>query len=183
MHSCQLSAPFALTSSPRVRQAIGYGMLISVLGRNRGDFDGLLAFYHMFTNQQGLMNWQLLRRRDGEVHHVRSFAFSQHPPPLTGSANLPCAVLPARVHVCLALIFLNTLQIVFNPNGGESSATDGDMDAAFALFLAATFWDEPAYRIAGVRVCAALYAGCFNKSTHVRTSAPAICEIACSQAG
>ena len=59
-------------------------------------------------------------------------------------------------------------QIVFNPNGGESSATDGDMDAAFALFLAASFWDEPAYRAAGVRVCAALYAGCFNKSTHVR---------------
>ncbi len=60
-------------------------------------------------------------------------------------------------------------QIVFNPNGGESSATDGDMDAAFALFLAASFWDEPAYQAAGVRVCAALYAGCFNKSTHVRS--------------
>jgi len=47
--------------------AMGYGMLVSVLGRNKGDFDGLLAFYHMFTNRQGLMNWQLLRRRSGEV--------------------------------------------------------------------------------------------------------------------
>ncbi len=46
---------------------MGYGMLVSVLGRNKGDFDGLLAFYHMFTNRQGLMNWQLLRRRSGEV--------------------------------------------------------------------------------------------------------------------
>ena len=42
-------------------------MLVSVLGRNKGDFDGLLAFYRMFTNRQGLMNWQLLRRRSGEV--------------------------------------------------------------------------------------------------------------------
>ena len=45
-------------------------MLVSVLGRNKGDFDGLLAFYRMFTNRQGLMNWQLLRRRDGEVLSV-----------------------------------------------------------------------------------------------------------------
>lgn len=43
-------------------QAIGYGMLISVLGRNRRDFDGLLAFYRMFINAQGLMSWQLIKR-------------------------------------------------------------------------------------------------------------------------
>ena len=59
------------------------------------------------------------------------------------------------------------VQIVFNPNGGESSATDGDMDAAFALFLAAAFWDEPKYHAAGIRICAALYAGCINKTTQV----------------
>ena len=49
-------------------------MLISVLGRNKGDFDGLLAFYHMFTNRQGLMNWQLLRRRSGEVRATDPFS-------------------------------------------------------------------------------------------------------------
>ena len=48
-------------------------MLVSVLGRNQSDFDGLLAFYRMFTNRQGLMNWQLLRHRDGEVRrHART---------------------------------------------------------------------------------------------------------------
>jgi len=56
-----------LTTIYACKQAMGYGMLVSVLGRNKGDFDGLLAFYHMFTNRQGLMNWQLLRRRSGEV--------------------------------------------------------------------------------------------------------------------
>lgn len=67
-------------------------------------------------------------------------------------------------------------QIVFNPNGGESSATDGDMDAAFALFLAAAFWEEPVYHAAAVRICAALYACCFNKDTQVpRHRADALC--------
>ncbi len=56
---------------------------------------------------------------------------------------------------------------MFNPNGGESSATDGDMDAAFALFLAAAFWEEPVYHAAAVRITAALYACCFNKDTQV----------------
>lgn len=41
---------------------MGYGMLISVLGRNRHDFDRLLAFYQMFTNARGLMCWQLIKR-------------------------------------------------------------------------------------------------------------------------
>ena len=44
-------------------------MLISVLGRNRGDFDGLLAFYNMFLNARGLMSWQLLLR-GGEVRSI-----------------------------------------------------------------------------------------------------------------
>ena len=61
---------------------------------------------------------------------------------------------------------------MFNPNGGESSATDGDMDAAFALFLAAAFWEEPVYHAAGVRICAALYACCFNNDTKVLRHTP-----------
>lgn len=40
-------------------EAHGYAMLISVLHRNRSDFDGLLAFFQAFRNEHGLMCWQI----------------------------------------------------------------------------------------------------------------------------
>lgn len=55
-----------------------------------------------------------------------------------------------------------------NPHGGENSATDGDMDVAYALYLAADVWQEPQYRQVAVDVCACLYKFCFNHQTHVR---------------
>ena len=59
------------------------------------------------------------------------------------------------------------VQIIRNPNGGENSATDGDMDVAYALYTAGELWGEPAYRTAASKVCAALLLSCFNHNTHV----------------
>lgn len=41
-------------------QATGYGLLVSVLQRNRADFDGFLRFWRLFLTEHGLMYWQLL---------------------------------------------------------------------------------------------------------------------------
>lgn len=46
---------------------MGYGLLISVLQRERGDFDGFLRFWRRFLTPKGLMYWQLLRSTGGEV--------------------------------------------------------------------------------------------------------------------
>lgn len=76
-----------------VSEAMGYGMLISVLKRNQPDFDGMLAFFEAFKNRNGLMMWQIddsMRPANGEE--------------------------------------------------GMTSATDGDIDIAAALFLAARVW-------------------------------------------
>lgn len=40
-------------------EAHGYAMLISVLHRNRADFDGLLQFFLAFRNANGFMCWQI----------------------------------------------------------------------------------------------------------------------------
>ncbi len=42
-------------------QATGYALLISLLERNREDFDQFLVFWRCFLSPQGLMYWQLLR--------------------------------------------------------------------------------------------------------------------------
>ena len=64
-------------------------MLISVLRKEKGDFDGLLAFYKEFINPTyGLMKWQV-RSDNGKLW-----------------------------------------------TSDDNSATDGDMDAAYALFKA-----------------------------------------------
>ncbi|KAI9470577.1 MAG: Six-hairpin glycosidase-like protein [Benjaminiella poitrasii] len=39
-------------------EAHGYGMLISVLKRNREDFDGFFRYYVSWKNKNGLMQWQ-----------------------------------------------------------------------------------------------------------------------------
>ena len=54
---------------PRV-QATGYGLLISVLQRERSDFDGFLRFWRRFLTPKGLMYWQLVRGGDGEVNII-----------------------------------------------------------------------------------------------------------------
>lgn len=36
-------------------EAHGYGMLISVLKRNQGDFDGLFRYFNQWRNHKGLM--------------------------------------------------------------------------------------------------------------------------------
>ena len=59
-------------------QATGYGLLISVLQRERGDFDGFLRFWRRFLTPKGLMYWQLVRGGDGEVSlqmHFESSTF------------------------------------------------------------------------------------------------------------
>jgi len=110
-------------SAVTVSEATGYGLLVSVLQRNRADFDGFLRFWRLFLTEHGLMYWQLLNH-DG----------------------------------------------VIKPNRGSlNSATDGDMDIAFALFLAADAWDEPAYEAEAQAVCKSLLARCHNSQTQLLT--------------
>lgn len=105
-------------------QATGYGLLISVLQRERGDFDGFLRFWRRFLTPKGLMYWQLVRGGDGEVR-LRMHTTSS--PPM----HCPTVLLRpgADLTLCRAQIKANL--------GTLNSATDGDMDIAFALLLAA----------------------------------------------
>ena len=47
-------------------QATGYGLLFSVLQRERSNFDGLSRFWRRFLTPKGLMYWQVVRESDGE---------------------------------------------------------------------------------------------------------------------
>jgi hypothetical protein len=78
-------------------QATGYGLLISVLLRERGDFDGFLRFWRRFLTPGGLMYWQLLRGGDGEV----GFAPTEAPP--LPARPLSCPQQPARMSRCCVL--------------------------------------------------------------------------------
>ena len=47
-------------------------------------------------------------------------------------------------------------KVFTNPDddaNGTGNATDGDLDAAYALFLAAREWEEVAYKKRGIEVC------------------------------
>ncbi|KAJ3148340.1 hypothetical protein HDU86_007449 [Geranomyces michiganensis] len=54
-------------------------------------------------------------------------------------------------------------QIVPAPEGGEQSATDGDIDIAHALFLAADKWQDPQYHARAVNLCRAIFEHTVNK--------------------
>ncbi|KAJ3171519.1 hypothetical protein HDU88_007599 [Geranomyces variabilis] len=54
-------------------------------------------------------------------------------------------------------------QIVPAPEGGEGSATDGDIDIAHALFLAAEKWREPQFHARAVDLCRAIFEYTVNK--------------------
>ncbi|KAG0225258.1 hypothetical protein BGW42_004580 [Actinomortierella wolfii] len=110
-------------------EAIGYGMLISVLMKNQGDFDGLLRWFIHFRNKNGLCAWQQVKSH--------------------GS-------------------FKN------NPDGGDSSATDGDIDIATALFYASHVWGRSAdgrydYRQEGLRMAKAIWDHEINHYTYMPT--------------
>jgi endo-1,4-beta-D-glucanase Y len=103
-------------------------MLISVLKRNQGDFDGLCRYFFRFRNRYGLMQWQQQQKN-------RQAAFSP------GS------------------------------EGGENCATDGDVDIATALFLAAKVWGrggqhgEIDYKATAIELCGAIWEKCINHRT------------------
>ncbi|KAG0007982.1 hypothetical protein BGZ82_004964, partial [Podila clonocystis] len=71
------------TGAVTCSEAIGYGMLISVLMRNQKDFDGLMRWFLKFKNNKGLLSWQQVMLHDSYSN---------------------------------------------NPDGGDDSATDGDID-------------------------------------------------------
>ncbi|KAI9361016.1 Six-hairpin glycosidase-like protein [Pilaira anomala] len=50
--------------------------------------------------------------------------------------------------------------------GGKNSATDGDIDIATALFLAAKLWNNAKYRTAAESLAESLWEHCFNQSTY-----------------
>ncbi|TKY85263.1 hypothetical protein EX895_006343 [Sporisorium graminicola] len=85
-------------------EAHGYAMLISVLHRNRPDFDGLLQFFLTFRNANGFMCWQIR---------------SPHQPSSPSGAVQP-----------------------YVEEDGRTSATDGDIDIASSLYLAAKTFGE-----------------------------------------
>ncbi|CAO3701632.1 unnamed protein product [Rhizopus stolonifer] len=108
-------------------EAHGYGMLISVLKRNQGDFDGLFRYFNQWRNHKGLMQWQQKSTPHG--------------------------------------------QFVPGDEGGDHCATDGDVDIATALFLAAKIWGrggaqgELDYRAAAVSLARSIWDHCFNHDT------------------
>lgn len=58
--------------------------------------------------------------------------------------------------------------VYVNPeNGGCNAATDGDLDAAYALFLAEREWPGEGYQQKALRTCAALWEHCINKHTFI----------------
>ncbi|KAF9290273.1 hypothetical protein BGZ68_007497 [Mortierella alpina] len=108
-------------------EAIGYGMLISVLMRNQKDFDGLNRWFLKFKNKRGLVAWQQVKE-DGSYCN--------------------------------------------NPEGGDDSATDGDIDVATALLYAAHVWGKSAdgkqdYRKLGIDLCKAIWDHDFNHKTYM----------------
>ncbi|CBQ70257.1 related to Endoglucanase [Sporisorium reilianum SRZ2] len=99
-------------------EAHGYAMLISVLHRNRADFDGLLQFFRAFRNANGFMCWQIR---------------SPHQPSSSAGAVEP-----------------------YVEEDGRTSATDGDIDIASALYLAARVFGGDGYRVEADRVASSL---------------------------
>ncbi|EIE21763.1 Six-hairpin glycosidase [Coccomyxa subellipsoidea C-169] len=102
--------PNAVTTS----EAIGYGMLISVLRGEKPEFDGLLKFYQSFINpEHGMMKWQILDNFTA-------------------------------------------------PDGNRNSATDGDMDVAYALFKAEKKWGGGSYKQQALSICQSLLTHCIK---------------------
>lgn len=85
-------------------EAHGYAMLISVLHRNKPDFDGLFSFFLNFRNDKGFMCWQIR---------------SPHMPSSTSGSVQP-----------------------FVEDDGSTSATDGDIDIASALYRASKVFGD-----------------------------------------
>ncbi|KAF9298794.1 hypothetical protein BGZ74_009215 [Mortierella antarctica] len=113
------------TGAVTCSEAIGYGMLISVLMRNQKDFDGLMRWFLKFKNKKGLLSWQ-------QAKHHNSYRN--------------------------------------NPDGGDDSATDGDIDVATSFFYAAHVWGKSAngkqdYRQLGIDLCKAIWDHEFNHKT------------------
>ncbi|KAK9766578.1 hypothetical protein K7432_004236 [Basidiobolus ranarum] len=52
-----------------------------------------------------------------------------------------------------------------SPDGGENCATDGDLDIAAALFIAAKTWGNPSYKERAISLCRAIYEHCVNWNT------------------
>lgn len=160
-------------------QATGYALLISLLERNRDDFDQFLVFWRCFLSPQGLMYWQLLRHGEevcARRCHNHTLFHTQHQ---LHKAAQRFVVLPASRRPCdrtsvtagpALRMWLVTCSVVIGqplamwffplclrprrtrahprarvsrvaqikPNLGTlNSATDGDLDIAYALLLAA----------------------------------------------
>lgn len=64
-------------------------------------------------------------------------------------------------------------QFVPGDEGGENCATDGDVDIATSLFLAAKVWGrggaygEIDYRSSAVQLCRSIWEHCFNHETYM----------------
>ncbi|KAL3134950.1 hypothetical protein ABBQ32_007910 [Trebouxia sp. C0010 RCD-2024] len=65
---------------------------------------------------------------------------------------------------------LRNEKIFTDPKSGynsANSATDGDLDAAYALLLAGQKWQDPSYTARGIKVCAAIWEWSINDETLV----------------
>jgi endo-1,4-beta-D-glucanase Y len=103
-----------------VSEAIGFGLLITVLENDRESFNKLYKFYTKYLNSNGLMSWRVNQQ--------------------------------------------------FQVSSGDSgSATDGDLDAAYALLIAGKKFNNAEYTRSGLTVCEALYKHCINKVLYTPT--------------
>ncbi|KAG5461233.1 MAG: Six-hairpin glycosidase-like protein [Olpidium bornovanus] len=117
-------------------EAQGYALLISCLAGVQQDFDSFLRYVDMFVNAKGLMGWQRRSIRPAGTN-CRLSKWTT-----TASSGLPATA--ART----------------------APATDGDLDIAYALFLAARKWGNQAYRFRALGICKALWDHCVNKELY-----------------
>ena len=149
--SCLISSSFVSSLSRHVFILRRYGLLASVLANRRNDFDKFLIYYNEQENDQGLSCWQ----QASCTFLCTSFIV------LYSRYSIVCKTAGASVSATVQL-YLRQLQVLRNKKiftnpdssyNGWGSATDGDLDAAYALLLAGQTWHDPLYTERGIKAC------------------------------
>ena len=116
-----------------------------MLADRQSDFGRFLNYYNEQENEQGLACWQQVGTGASPLYR----------------RILRCVLLDGVLAACHVSTLVSSLQILRNekiftdPNSnfnGISSATDGDLDAAYAMLMAGQKWHEPSYTERGIKV-------------------------------
>ncbi|KAI8597059.1 Six-hairpin glycosidase-like protein, partial [Dissophora ornata] len=147
-------------------EAIGYGMLISVLMVNQADFDGLLRWFLHFKNANGLCSWQQIDNKhnrtysnapeggsnsatDGDIDIATSLFYAAK-----AWGRSPCGRYDYRqiaIPLCKAIWDHEINHYTFMPTlgdwwGEESAYTDVTRPSDFILAGFLTFYNEDVER-------------------------------------